>query len=206
MPGHAVDQQIYDEQALKMQVVDDYTMAMPMDGYMLPHRLFDSSPEKSDQGQPLEGPSSNEEFTLECDSSLQPEAQVPESPRDRPRPVQPEDRLTPLVSASPAVHILCSPTPATPKRPCYVPETPSPDRMHCSYQFTNKNWLQQPPLPCPGYGLGNPAALPAMGGLPCYYGQAPDQVFPEFNPMMPCMPPSEGAHFGDLQALQSMQS
>merc|ERR1719456_24998 len=81
MPGHTMcQQQVFDESMLK---VEDSYLGMPVESYMLPHRLFDSSPEKSEQGQHmLESRSSNSETTLESgDSAQSPEAQVPQSPR-----------------------------------------------------------------------------------------------------------------------------
>jgi len=179
MPGHAMCQQMYDESVLK---ADDPYMGIPMETFMLPHRLFESTPEKGEQGNMLES-SSNETPTMESGDDNSPDSgaqgSIPESPRSR---TQPQDSIMPLMS--PSVRCLASPTPTTPKRQCYVPETPSPDRMHCS-------WLQQPTLP-----YTQPAPL---GGVPCYYGaQAHDQVIPEFLQMMPCMAHHEGQHFGDL--------
>jgi len=195
MPEHHMCQPIYDGCMLK---ADDYTLGMPIDATfgmpmdaMLPHRLFDSSPEKSEQGQMLDSHSSN---SIESSDGV--EAQAPVSPRPR---GEPQDGLGPLMS--PPVRCLASPTPTTPKRPCYVPETPSPDRMHWLHQQPTMPYgLQQAAMPggMP-YGL---AMQPApLGGLPCYYGaQAHDQVMPpEFLPMVPSMiPVQEAAHFGEL--------
>jgi hypothetical protein len=197
MPGHNMCQPIYDDCMLK---ADDYSLGMPMDAaFMLPHRLFDSSPDKSEQGHMLESHSSNSVESGDCVEA----PQAPASPRPR---GETQDGLGPLMS--PPAHCLASPTPMTPKRPCYVPETPSPDRMH---------WLHQPTLPCGPYGLQQPAGMPGgmplgygltnpapVGGLPCYYGaQAQDQVIPpeflQMSQMMPSMiPVHEGAHFGEL--------
>jgi hypothetical protein len=177
MPGHAMCQQVYDESLMKAE--ESYGMGMPMETTMIPYRLFDSSPEKLEQ----EGHAFvSQSFSPESDDSPDSAAvQAPESPRCRD---QDQDSLMPLMS--PSVRVFASPTPATPKRPCFVPETPSPDRMHCS-------WLQQPTMP-----YGNPAPLAAM---PCYFGaQAHDQVMPppEFMQMMPGMAPHDGQVFGNL--------
>jgi len=172
MPGHMMQMPMYDEAAMKA----DYSfMNMPVESDMLPHRLFDSSPEKSEQSLMLENNSSNSETTgLESgDSSNSPAVRLaPASPRTR---TFDADSLMPLMSPSP--RFLGTPMPATPKRQCYVPETPSPERMHYS-------WLQ-PTMP---YAM--------TAAHPWHYGaQAQDPV--EFMQMMSCVP-HEGQNFGDL--------
>lgn len=185
MPGQNMCQ-MYDDSMLK---ADGSYLEMPMEGYMLPHRLFDSSPEKSEQGLMLGDANGSNTETTSLESGEIPELKAPESPRGQ------KDSLMPLRSPnmlSPSARCLASPTPTTPKRQCYVPETPSPDRMHCS-------WLQQPTMP-----YSQPATF---GGIPMnpmgYYGQqAHEQVIPEFLQMMsgmPSIPSHEGAHmFSDL--------
>lgn len=199
MPGHNMCQA--DESQLK--VPESYMMppeaictqmeTVPLESYVLPHRLFDS-PEKasSEQGQttPLreEHHCQRRARSEERRSTVLESGEAPESPRSR---TQPQDSIGPLMS--PTVRCLASPTPTTPKRQCYVPETPSPERMHCS-------WLQQAPaLP---YAQPMPTA-----GLPCYYGAHAmgglvphEQVMPDFLQMnvMPCLAPHEGQIFGDM--------
>lgn len=165
MPAHMMHMQMYDEATMKA----DYSFfPMPVESDMLPHRLFDSSPEKSDQGQMLEN-NSNSDTTTTGDSPDNKEA--PASPRVRPRG---EDSLMPLMSPPPkflghSSDLLGTPIPTTPKRQYHVPETPSPDRMHCS-------WMQ-PTMPY---------AHPVLqGGLPWNYGaQQQDLVSPDFLQMM----------------------
>lgn len=186
MPGY----QMYDQSMMK---ADGSYLEMPMEGYMLPHRLFDSSPEKSE---PLGLESSNSETTtLESGESPERDVKAPVSPRATSAP--PRDSLMPLRSPSafkphmlsPNARCLASPTPKTPQRQCYMPETPSPDRMHNS-------WLQQPTLP-----YGQPATF---GGIPMnpmgYYGQqAHDSAFLQMMAGMPSICSQEGAaHFGEL--------
>lgn len=174
MPGHTMSQQFYDENG--MLKVDDSYLGMPVESCMLPHRLFESSPEKSDHGAILDFASSTSEATAldNCDTLSSPERIAPESPRCR---REKQDELGPLMSPQPGLspHYrgLATPTPATPKRACYVPETPSPDRMHCSWMHpTMPPYVQPTPL----------------GGLPWHYGaQATDQVMPEFLHMMSSM-------------------
>lgn len=172
MPGHTMSQQIYDENG--MLKVDDSYLGMPVESsYMLPHRLFDSSPEKSDQGAILDFASSTSEATAldTGDSLTSAERAAPESPRCR-REKQDElgPLLSPSVQMSPQYRGLATPTPATPKRACYVPETPSPDRMHCSWMHPSMPPYMQPT---------------PLGGLPWQYGaQATDHVMPEFLHMM----------------------
>jgi len=202
MPVQNMCQPIYDECMLK---ADDYSLGMPMDAsYMLPHRLFETTPTKSDEGPMLETHSSHS-------SGDGVEAQAPASPRPRLLRARSQDARTPKPVSS---HLMCSPTPTTPKRQCYVPETPSPDRMHWLHQPTTGcgpltmpiPGLQQPmpyglPQPAMPYGLTQPAPL---GGLPCYYGaQAQDQVMPpeflQMSQMMPTMMPvHEGAQLGGI--------
>jgi len=186
MPGHMMQMPMYDEAAMKA----DYSfMNMPVESDMLPHRLFDSSPDKSEQSLVLENNSSNSETTgLESgDSGNSPAARVaPASPRTRPFSA---DSLMPLMSPPPRFlrtpipstpsALLGTPIPSTPKRQCYVPETPSPERMHYS-------WLPQT----------MPYAMTAAH--PWHYGvQAPAQVIPEFMQLMSCVP-HEGQNFGAL--------
>jgi len=181
MPGHTMSQQfVYDENG--MLKVDDSYLGMPVESCMLPHRLFDSSPEKCDPGAILDfGSSSSIEATASdnCDTLSSPERIAPESPRCR---REKQDELGPLMSPQPgtpglglSAHYrgLATPTPATPKRACYVPETPSPDRMHLAWMHpTMPPFVQPTPL----------------GGLPWHYGaQATDQVMPEFLHMMSSM-------------------
>jgi hypothetical protein len=190
MPGNAMFQQMCDESALK---AEGYDLGMPMglESAMLPHRLFDSPPEKSEQGLQHESNSSNGDSPTTGESGDSPQSRdlvAPMSPRAR---VPNEDSLGPLMSPSPGSFIraddkwaLATPTPTTPKRPCYVPETPSPDRMHCS-------WMQ------PAMPYGQPA--PQIGGMPWTYGapvQAHEQVFQDFLQMMPMH--HEGQAFGDV--------
>jgi hypothetical protein len=179
MPGHNV---CINNEDGTLKVDDSYS-TMPMESYMLPHRLFDSSPEKSDHFQDqLDGISPVGSDSTTVEGSIE-GVKAPESPRSRSQ----EDSVMPLMS--PPLRCFGSPTPTTPKRQCYVPETPSPDRMHCS-------WMQQPPaLP---YAQAAPLA-----GLPhCFYGQAlgglpqgQEQVIAEFLPMLPCVTPNEGQMF-----------
>lgn len=179
MPGHAMCQQVYDENGM-MKVEDSY-LGMPMEFAMLPHRLFDSSPEKSDEGilDLHSGGDSEATAALENGNSTTcPEQSVPESPRSRP---EKQDSLMPLMSPqpkmSPPARGLATPTPATPKRPCYVPETPSPDRMHCSW--THPAATMQP------MSYVQPATLGPMAWN--YGAQATEQVLPEFLHIMNCM-------------------
>jgi hypothetical protein len=168
MPDHTSLQQMYDDTALKADV---YDMGAHMESQMLPHRLFDSTPEKSDQGFQYDSNSSNGGFQ----EHLGERSESPPS-MDRVAPMSPrpntfkEDTLGPL--KSPSARFLATPIADTPKRQCYVSETPSPDRMHCS-------WMQ------PAMPYAHPALL---GGLAWNYGsQAHDEVVPEFLPMMPCV-------------------
>jgi hypothetical protein len=170
-------------------------MAMPMDYPLLPNRLFD------DKSEPLnESHSSNSE--AEGGDTTQGPEQVPESPRSRPRTLSEMNTLSHLKSpcmASPSVRfnpaLFSSPMPATPKRPFYVAETPSPDRMH---------WSSMQPHALP-YGqpapLQHPAALTGLPwGCPLYGAQAHEQVIPEFlqmQPMMPMMNLNELQPFGE---------
>lgn len=165
---------------LKVPVNETYMM--PMDySAVLPHRLFDSSPEKSEQ--------THREATVEGGECPSQEVPEPQSPR--------QADIMPLMS--PPLHCLASPVPTTPKRQCYVPETPSPDRMHCS-------WMQQPPLP---YGNPMPMAGSMAGPMPTmwYSGQVQvhEQVVPEFMPMMPCLAHADGTPFGDVQQMAMPQ-
>jgi len=175
MPAHMMHMQMYDEATMKADYSFMPGYSMPVESDMLPHRLFDSSPEKSDQGQMLEN-NSNSDTTTTGDSPDNKEA--PASPRVRPRG---EDSLMPLMSppakflGTPfASDLLGTPIPTTPKRQYHVPETPSPDRMHCS-------WMQP----------NMPYAHPVLqGGLPWNYGampQQPDLVSPDFLQMMSCV-------------------
>jgi len=188
MPGY----QMYDQSMMK---ADSSYSEMPMEGYMLPHRLFDSSPEKSE---PLGLDSSNSETTTLESSGGSPERDVkaPSSPRAQSAP--PKDSLMPLRSPcafkphmlSPNARCLASPTPKTPQRQCYMPETPSPDRMHMHASMPN-SWLQQPTLP-----YGQPATF---GGIPMnpmglYGQQAHDSAFLQMMAGMPSM--EAAAQFG----------
>jgi hypothetical protein len=204
MPGHNMCQA--DNSQLK--VPESYIMPpeavctqmepIAMESYLLPHRLF-HSPEKASSEQ-VETPQLREnqiEVELRrCRSEERPRArdngEALESPRSR---VLDLDSIGPLMS--PIVRCLASPTPTTPKRQCYVPETPSPDRMHCS-------WLQQAPpnpyaQPMPTAGLPWHYGTHAMGGLVPH-----EQVMPEFLQMngMPCLAPHEGQMFGDMVVQQ----
>merc|ERR1719478_2124110 len=77
MPGHMMQMPIYDEAVMKA----DYSfMGMPLESDMLPHRLFDSSPEKSDQGVSAENNSSNSESTTNPEGNT-PDDAAPMSPR-----------------------------------------------------------------------------------------------------------------------------
>jgi hypothetical protein len=138
---------------------DDY-MAMPSESSMIPHRLFDSSPEKSDRGLCEVHSTHSETTTIESTESLPSPCKV-DAPMSPGRPSKQREMMSPLVN------YLRSPVPSTPKRPNYVPETPSPDRMHCSWIHPTMNFTQaaysQAPMP---WNLGM---------------QAPhDQSIPEF--------------------------
>jgi len=197
-------QQMYNDSMLKVPMDQVYGldgMGMSMDYALLPNRLFDSSPEKSEHMN--ESHSSNSE--LEGGDTTQSADQVPESPRSRPRTLT--DSLLMLKSpcmASPSVRfnsaLFSSPMPATPKRPFYVPETPSPDRMHWSSMQPHALPYGQPaPLQHPASLGGLPWG--AMGGCPLYGAQAHEQVIPEFlqmQQMMPMMNLNELQPFGEL--------
>jgi len=182
MPGHPMFPQGCDEATLKAMA-----MEMHMESLMLPHRLFDSSPEKSErfdsvtQSHSLDS-SNSESTTLKC------AAHALQSPRSR--APEDQDSMLPLMSPktlmSPKMrHCMASPVPTTPKRPCYVPETPSPDRMHyMTHQSHALSYAQPAPYTHPG-GLAGYYGGMAMGGLGL---QAHDQVIPEFLQMMqPCI-------------------
>lgn len=191
--GHMMQMAMYEEAAMK-----DYSFMVPAESDMLPHRLFDSSPEKSEQGATLENENNSDTTTLESgDGSGSSPAEkgclAPSSPRVRPRS---EDSLMPLMSPPP--HFMGTPIPTTPKRLFHVPETPSPDRMHCS-------WMQPNAMANMPYHL--PAPHGGMGGLPWTYdAHGLDQTLPEFLQMsgmmsgMPCGLP-EGQTFGELQQI-----
>lgn len=239
MPGHSMTSQMYDKdgmlkelQFMAMETPTDPTsfqqmyndsmlkvpmlgaplgygldgMGMTMDYDLLPNRLFDSSPEKSDHMN--ESHSSNSE--VEGGETTQTADQVPGSPRSRPRTLT--DSLLLLKSpcmASPNMRMFSSPMPATPKRPFYVPETPSPDRMHWSSMQSHALPYGQPaPNPNPAAFSGLPWGCPLGGGpmgLP-YGAQAHEQVIPEFLQMpfngsqqiMPMMAHNELQPFGEL--------
>lgn len=199
MSGQAMCQPLYDENG--MMKVDDPYLGMPVESYMhmIPNRLFEMTPEKSDPSALLEieGTTAAVE-SGDSPSSAGPERAEPASPRCRPQ--EDEDSVMPLMSPQPqmsplSLRGLTTPTPATPKRPCYVPDTPSPDRNH--YTNSNNPWAHATmPYMQPTPGITNNL----LGGMPWHYGlQATDQVMPEFLHMMqstmPCM-----AHEGQPSA------
>merc|ERR1719162_1356191 len=119
-----------------MMKADDSYLAMPMDSCMsmLPHRLFESTPEKTAPGAILDfgDHSSTSDAAAESGDSIRSaevEATAPETPRSM---QEKQDSVFPLMSPQPRMSPpttlgLTTPTPATPKRQCYVPETPSPE-------------------------------------------------------------------------------
>jgi len=185
-------QQMYNDSMLKnpMEYGLD-SMGMSMDYALLPNRLFDSSPEKSEHIN--ESHSSTIEHS-DLGTARSPD-QVPESPRSRPRTLA--DSLLMLKSpcmASPSMRMFSSPMPATPKRLFDVPETPSPDRMH---------WSAMQPHALPyGQLAPHPASLSGLPwGCPLYGPQVHEQVIPEFlqmQQMMPMMAHNELQPFGEL--------
>jgi hypothetical protein len=149
--------------------MDDAYSIMPVEAEMIPKTLFDSSPEKSDQGKPLDCSSSHSETTNSGDGSPGPLRGVDEPAS--PRPGSMARAALGLLSPglSPSVHSLASPVPT--RRPqCYVAETPSPDRMHYDCSWT------QPSMPFAQPTYSQPL-------MPWHVG--PDQVIPEFMQMLP---------------------
>lgn len=192
-------QPFFDEGMLK---AEDGFLNMPVES-MLPHRLFDSSPAKSDPNEALDnsegcdiaGESSETSANQEGAASMD-KLEVPASPRCR---IEKQDSLMPLMSpipgmaqrglATPTQFGLTTPTPATPKRPCYVPETPSPERLHINWPHPASMPYMQPPLGALPYS--HPLGMGGWG----YGTQATEQAIPEFlqmSQMMPMMPPAEG--------------
>jgi hypothetical protein len=133
---------------------DDY-MAMPSESSMIPHRLFDSSPEKSDRGLLEVRSTHSESTTVESTESLLSPCKVdaPLSPGRQSK----QHEMMPFFR---------SPVPSTPKRLNFVPETPSPDRMHCSWMHPGLHFSQ---------AAYSQTAMPWNLGI-----QAHDQAIPEF--------------------------
>jgi hypothetical protein len=159
MPCHGDFNEPQDESILK---ASDTYLNMPVETAMIPERLFDFSPEKSERGHMLESSSST---TFDSGNSVgSPLSGVGElaSPRTAKQPHEALSQLTP------GLPCLASPVPT--KRPCYA-ETPSPDRMHCSWMNAPTAY-SQPPITQP--------FVPWHLSAPAY-----DQVIPEFMSMMP---------------------
>merc|ERR1712187_537880 len=119
---------------------------------IIPQRLFDSTLEKCEAEYVFENQSMHDETkALVSDDS------TPSSSAEMNSPMSPRapSHLADMRSLmSPSLRCLESPMLTTPKQKYYVPETPSPDRMHCLWKHPTMAF-SQPAMP---WQMGGQAA------------------------------------------------
>jgi hypothetical protein len=143
----------------------DEHMAMPSEASMIPHRLFDSTPEKCDRGLCEIRSMHSDSTTVESSESL-PSPHKADAPMSPARPSKPHEMMS-----SPSGYLQQSPIMSAPRRLNFVPETPSPERMHFSCMHPAMHFSE---------------ATYEGGALPWHLGmQGHDQVIPEFLQAMP---------------------
>jgi hypothetical protein len=154
MPFHGMDaavhQACFGNQACFAASSEEHFAPIAMDSCIVPHKLFDVSP-ALDNIEGFEGCQAVEAVSTRVDTEI-PETHEsgPQTIKESngelsPRPASSQQELLSLKSPtlrfqSPSVGCLASPTPLTPRRQHYVPDTPSPSRMHFSWMQSSAPW------------------------------------------------------------------